>query len=66
MRKYVESFYEINPCPFCGGKARLYRIRDGYYIKCSTPFCRAEQVTCKEEKEAVKRWNKRVKSGEEK
>jgi len=58
--RFVESRYEIYPCPFCGHDAGLCRVGSGYVIQCKYPACKAEQVVYSSEEEAVRHWNRRV------
>ena len=66
--QFIESQYEIYPCPFCGHDAGLCRVGSGYVIQCKYPACKAEQIVYSSEEEAVRHWNHRVyvKRGEEK
>lgn len=58
MTEKTDEFL-IRPCPFCAGKARLYRLGSGYFVRCNSAGCKAEQVPCRDKIEAVKRWNTR-------
>lgn len=55
---------ELKPCPFCGGKANIWRTNYHVYIDCenfnvSDPDGHLVQVSANTEEEAVKRWNRR-------
>lgn len=57
----VETKHEIKDCPFCGHPGELIRIfNHGFVVRCSNEKCRAEQITYREEKEALAAWNKRI------
>ena len=64
LRAYEE---QLKPCPFCGGKARLYTRLGLWWVSCATlrEKCRNECHTppCDLPDMAVKFWNKR--GGEE-
>lgn len=55
--------YELDPCPFCGGKAKLNHTKsffeedNGYWIECTA--CEIQQGFSYKEAEAVERWNTR-------
>lgn len=52
----------IKPCPFCGGKARIYKhyLRGTYTYSVRCQSCKAETwLYYTDEKEAVRVWNKR-------
>lgn len=61
------SDYELKPCPFCGGKPRIYKYA---FFSCEAkvmcPTCRIQTATYKEtqmdnaEWFAVNAWNRRV------
>jgi Lar family restriction alleviation protein len=58
---------ELKPCPFCGGEATLWKIRetDGpyyrpYHILCG---CGGRVGWFEEKKEAIDAWNRRVNDG---
>ena len=51
----------LKSCPFCGGSAKLYEVRDGqiyYEIWCTHCGVRTEQYET--EAEAIEKWNHRV------
>lgn len=58
--------YELDPCPFCGGKAILVRIDTSFrydktergFVRCSK--CEVEQAWSEPLEDAVERWNTRV------
>ena len=59
---------ELKPCPFCGGSARILRLRDGKYcVACSSCGARGGAVWVKDwhdmpfvaQGQAVKLWNAR-------
>ena len=51
---------KIKPCPFCGGKAKIYwnHVWDYGFIKCDT--CGATTGKFDVEREGRKAWNKRT------
>lgn len=51
---------ELKPCPFCGGKASIYRnwFDDTYSAQCCV--CGNTTLRCFDRKTAVLRWNNRV------
>ncbi len=54
---------ELKPCPFCGGKAKLWTAKDsfdsnGWYSEVTCQHCNAR--TTGNEDEAIDAWNKRV------
>ena len=63
LREYGDfksQYYEIRPCPFCGGEAGTKESRfegAGYYAECKR--CRAITRLFKTEAEAIKAWNTR-------
>lgn len=56
---------ELKPCPFCGGKARLFTDDDKYYshiVACEN--CGARTLREHIEAIAVSYWNRRVTDAE--
>jgi Lar family restriction alleviation protein len=56
--------FTLLPCPFCGGAAQLINRGKSYYTHRYSVECAACHVVtrgCVMEKEAVTRWNRRVK-----
>lgn len=49
---------ELRKCPFCGGKARVVRASEAYWVRCFD--CGAEVVICDSEPEAIAAWNRRT------
>ena len=55
---------KLKPCPFCGGKAKLYQdITGQYVIQCNVcaatmPSCYPNNIRWKAE--AIKAWNRMV------
>jgi Lar family restriction alleviation protein len=55
--------WELDPCPFCGGKAKLNHTKSfidedgGYWVSCTK--CEVQQGFSYREEEAVERWNTR-------
>lgn len=49
---------ELKPCPFCGGKARIFEMRTMSWVKCAN--CGCETALLDTIKEAVATWNRRV------
>jgi len=59
---------EMKDCPFCGGKASLFRSDNGtvgdsiidprFWVKCLN--CKVEQHDLCVAEEAIKRWNQRA------
>lgn len=51
---------ELKPCPFCGGKARLQRIGESYYVVCDG-YCKIKPTTWdySVKEKAIKEWNSR-------
>ena len=39
---------ELKPCPFCGGKARIRKVGEGYRVVCSECGSSGMRVTIKE------------------
>lgn len=57
---------ELKPCPFCGGKAKIYRKKimfiyeeDAYMIYCKN--CQAQVRYSNREEIAIEEWNRRTK-----
>ena len=56
----VDSIYIIKNCPFCDGQGKLHKMAgNAFFVACSNPACKAEQIIFGSEKAAVQRWNKR-------
>ncbi len=56
--------YDLKPCPFCGGDARLTRTKDisqYWYVECSA--CYARLMAVHDAKWAAAAWNERSKDG---
>lgn len=53
--------YELKPCPFCGGEARI--ISDIYVGKlehlAACRYCKASSWTYESKEEAIEAWNNR-------
>jgi len=53
---------ELKPCPFCGGKAKIYKYAGSdirtRYIMCT---CCGMGTDRMREEEAIEKWNRRVK-----
>jgi len=51
---------ELKPCPFCGLASNkvVVCIRTTWYVTCG--FCYATGPRAKEQKEAIRLWNKRI------
>lgn len=67
-RKSLKEYEEqLKPCPFCGGKARLYNRFGWWYVACGTmrDKCKVDCSTIQFDSpdKAVEVWNKR--GGEE-
>ncbi len=70
MRRFLVMIEELKPCPFCGGKAKLYPCRKPngnglfrdylYTVVCSNDNCHGKP-SYETREEAVKAWNKRIK-----
>lgn len=60
---------ELKPCPFCGGKAKVYTGEEFFLIgneKCNSVFCESCQATIRyfqTSKEAMNAWNRRENNG---
>lgn len=58
------SELELKPCPFCGGRGKLYKVWSGYSVKCcGDERCHLQAVpfpayTTKER--AIEAWNRRA------
>ena len=54
---------ELKPCPFCGGKDSgiLTTSYDGYWFAVFCENCMAHTRKCRQEKDAIEAWNRRVK-----
>lgn len=52
---------KLKPCPFCGGKAELWkgRLNDGYAIRCS--MCKSRTKIYDNQEYASIAWNRRAK-----
>lgn len=48
---------ELKPCPFCGGKARMYDYLASYSIECMD--CQAS-IEYKTDVKVIYAWNRRV------
>lgn len=63
LKAYEE---QLNPCPFCGGKAKLYNRFGWWYVACRSlrDICKVDCSTIMFDspEEAVKVWNKRGKA----
>ena len=53
---------ELKPCPFCGGKDSgiLTTSYDGYWFAVFCEDCMAQTRKCRQEKDAIEAWNRRV------
>lgn len=52
--------YELKPCPFCGGEAKVV---DQFYVSARYVICEhcgATSSWCLTNEQAVKSWNRRV------
>lgn len=53
--------HDLEPCPFCGGKAEYYYDCDMVKVRCSNSVCQCELVTWFDEpEEAAEEWNRRA------
>ena len=66
----MSSNYNLKPCPFCGGKAEMWRNYYTVTIQCEnykavsdTQHC--VQIAYPTEEEAVRLWNERYKDADE-
>lgn len=53
---------KLKPCPFCGGKDSgiLTTSYDGYWFAVFCENCMAQTRKCRQEKDAVEAWNRRI------
>ena len=52
---------KLTPCPFCGGKAKIYRnAYSMYYVECQNEECEATIFGGTTPTEAVRAWNRRA------
>lgn len=54
---------EIKPCPICGAKAKLIKLKTGapeWYISCKRTTCIEQKHLYKSRKSAIVAWNRRV------
>ena len=69
---------KLKPCPFCGGEARLQKDiryprpkrepKEAWEVVCDNwdcPIYHADTRYSLSEKEAIKKWNRRVNNGQE-
>ena len=64
---------ELKPCPFCGSKASLKKIKtkhfideemiDAYCVICNAFDCGCLTQYCRTPEEAEKTWNRRAENG---
>lgn len=57
----AEEMAELKKCPFCGGKAELYKSFDyvnKYKVECAK--CEMCSPNYNKSEEAIKAWNRRV------
>ena len=54
------SYIILEPCPFCGGPARLVKEGTAYKIFCRMPNCDAQYGWCATKEAAIRGWNSRV------
>lgn len=52
---------ELKPCPFCGGKAFVWRTNHKTYVQCKNfnAFYHLVQMAGKTDEEAFEKWNRR-------
>ena len=50
----------LEPCPFCGGPARLVKEGTAYKIFCRMLNCDAQYGWCATKEAAIRGWNSRV------
>jgi len=55
--------YKLNPCPFCGGNAKIAELGDDFAFEVYCIGCGARQSEADTVKEAANRWNRRVIEG---
>ena len=54
---------EIKPCPICGSKAKLIKLKTGvpeWYISCKRTTCIEQKHLYRSRKSAIFAWNRRV------
>ena len=58
----VTNMVKLKPCPFCGGKDSgiLTTSYDGYWFAVFCENCMAQTRKCRQEKDAVEAWNRRI------
>lgn len=56
---------ELEPCPFCGGRAVIFSTQYGTHIECEfyDPDWHRVQITEKTRDKAIEKWNRRYNNG---
>lgn len=65
QRGNSELNYELKPCPFCGGEAKIKKtqhiLADTYSVVCKDKECRGRAIKPLRDKEAaIVAWNRRA------
>lgn len=57
--------HKLKPCPFCGGKdsGMLTTSYDGYWFAVFCENCMVQTRKCRQEKDAIEAWNRRMNDG---